>query len=141
MALQIRWDNEITRFRDERFDLRIRTGQSQAIRNLLTGLRVRDAGRAQRVERAIFAIAEQLSQSLQGADPYPGVPEMVYGRIQDGQREVEICVVSGIVPNGSRRGSALSGEYRLVVIRADELEACLSRVFDFERLLGKAVCP
>lgn len=126
------WDEQRTKFENERFVLTMRTGESVSFRNRITILQRQNPRLGVDIYNEILKLAEYVSKMAGASGDYPGVPEMVIYR----RDRIRAAIVWGIVPSGAKKRRALIGEYRFVIVLEEELEDTLSRVFDIERLLS-----
>lgn len=133
--LTIVWDSERTRFIDDRFALTIWSGESVGFRNRITTLSMTSPAECAAVSAAINEAALSASEMASSSGDYPGVPEIISWRAMTSRGELSVCMVWGIIPNGAIQRGVMHGDYRFVVVLEDELDECLSRIFQLERML------
>lgn len=125
----INWDNKVSSGETDRYSLRIRTGCSILLSNRITVLKLREPVDGVAVQQQIFKILNRISREHPASKQAAGDPEIRYYGIPRAVGTFTFAVVWGIVLNGSRKGKLLQGEYRFVILCAEQLDDCLKRVF------------
>jgi len=137
--MQIRWDNETTQYSDGGMFVTIRTGVSQRMWNQFTALQI------QGHNTEAFDLWQEIKQALErvgsGArNLYPSIPEMhVFSKWTSIGKFFECVIIMGIVPTGARRGKQLMADYKVVIVDPAEVDDVLTRVFNFDKMIEKAV--
>jgi hypothetical protein len=134
MPCTINWDKKLTAGETAHYSLKIRTGMSILISNRITVLKMRDAVNGVTVERKMFTVLRRLSEEHPAGLQRAGFPDIRLYDIQHKHGCLTFAAVWGIVLNGSKKGRLLQGEFRFVVIGDEQLDDCLSRVFELDRL-------
>lgn len=133
--MNIIYDNQTSSFEDDTFYLRIRTGRTQAYKNLMQSLRLQNPALGMQIENEINEVAENASARFGQSRVIPNVPEILIYTRNAGTRQIDVCIAWGIVTNGARRRGALMGEFRFIICLERELERALSQVFELDRTL------
>lgn len=133
--MNILYDNETSAFEDDTLVLRIRTGRTQAYKNLMQSLRLQNPALGMQIENEINEVAEDASVRFGQQMVIPNVPEILIYSRQAGKRQIDVCIAWGIVTNGATRRGALMGEFRFILCLEREIERALSQVFELERVL------
>lgn len=129
--IKVAWDKERTNVETPTMRLVIRTGRTQAFKNWMTVMRLKDIRQAERFEELLNATGEYISSWPSKPTDAPNVPEIL--RVQTYGRDW--CVVWGVVLTGARRRHQRLGEYRFILCLLDELEDVLDHVFQIEKVL------
>lgn len=133
--MKLLWDDVTTPVQTDRYALVIRTGVTQRVNNIMEVLRRTQPRIAVAIERGWADEAGRAVSSSMDAGDYPNVPEMLIMRFQAANRVIVFVLIFGIVLNGSRKGKLLQGEFRCVLVEAEEVGDALDRVFNLEKLL------
>jgi hypothetical protein len=135
LMLRLDWDTETTPYIDNACYITVRTGRSRAYRNVLNGLGVRQPARAARIREDMDALLLKVSESGGNALSTPNVPEMVIVKFDS----YEVVVVHGIVFTSVTAGGRLVGDFKLLIVMIDEMDAVLTDVFLIEKYVQAAL--
>lgn len=134
MILRLDWDDQTTPYIDNSCYITVRTGRSRAYRNVLNGLAVREPARAARIREDMDALLLKVSETGGNALCTPNVPEMVIVKFDS----YEVVVVHGIVFT-SQTAKRLVGDFKLLIVMIDEMDAVLTDEFKIERYVQAAL--
>lgn len=138
--MRIIWDNEQTRVESGAYYLTIRTGMSVTARNVVQALRMAHSSEGAQLWADIMNAGATIPPlTEQDATAYPGIPELFPVTFDTSMGRKHFVYAFGVVPNGGRRGKQYTGEFRLVIVTADEIEAVLDSVFDLSRFIEKGL--
>lgn len=133
--LKIDWDVQTTPYVDNAAYITIRTGRSRAYRNVLNGLAVRDPARAARIRQDMDVLMHHVSQNGGEALTAPHIPEMYIVSFDTYQA----VIVSSVLFTGLSLHGRLIGEFKLVIVMADEMDACLTEVYKLDKYVEAAL--
>jgi hypothetical protein len=133
--LKLDWDAETTPYIDNACYITVRTGRSRAYRNVLNGLAVRNPSRAARIREDMDALLLKVSESGGNALCTPNVPEMVIVKFDS----YEVVVIHGIVFTSQTAGGRLVGDFKLLIVMIDEMDAVLTDEFKLEAYIRSAL--
>jgi hypothetical protein len=133
--LRIDWDSQTTPYVDNSAYITIRTGRSRSYGNVINGLGVREPARGGRIRQDIELLLRKVSEKGGEAMAIPNVPEMVVVKFD----KYEVAIVHGIIFTSVSLHGRLIGEYKLVVVMLEELDACLTDEFKIERYVQAAL--
>jgi hypothetical protein len=132
----INWDREVTQGETEHYALRLRTGCSILLSNRITSLKQRQPVQGVAVERQLFSILRRVTNEHPATKSRAGFPEIrIYGIPYGDAQTFTFAAVWGIVLNGSKKGKLLQGEFRFVLCCDEQLDDCLTRFFEIEKLV------
>lgn len=118
----------------ERFCVRVLTGSSQRLDNVLEALKRTHPREGVAVYNALANLANALSQ-VDGTRCLPNVPEIAHWSLLTSAGRLSVVIVFGIVLNGARRGKLLLGDFYFCIVDECELEVVLDSVWGLEKLL------
>ncbi len=138
--MKIMWDSEQTRVESGSFYLTIRTGMSITARNVVQALRMVNAVEGARLWDAIMEAGNTIPPlTEQNATAYPGIPELFPVSFDTSTGRKHFVYAFGVVPNGGRRGKQMTGEFRLVIVTAEELADALDNVFELSKFIERGL--
>lgn len=135
MNTVIKWDNQITAVDTDKYSIRIRTGMSVLLSNRITSFKMRQPAQGVITENRLWMVMNRISMEQLHRRSRAGFPDVRLYDIYHTTGCFTFAVVFGIVLNGGRKGRLLTGEFRFVVVTDEELDDCLSRVFEIEKLV------
>jgi hypothetical protein len=133
--LKILWDDRTLPLETERHILKIETGVSLKIKNRMTVLKMTAPEDAQHIDTQIGLLTETLSTQSSDSGDHPNVPAITRFSRRTEHGRFTAYVVWGIVLSGATRKGKRFGNYRFVLVAADELPDTLSTVFNLESTL------
>ena len=133
--LRIDWDAQTTPYVDNAAYITIRTGRSRLYRNVLNGLAVRDPARAARVRQDMDILIRVASENGGEALTAPHIPEMYIVNFGDYQA----VIVGSILFTGQSLHGRLIGEFKLLIVMAEEMDACLTEIFKLDKYVEAAL--
>lgn len=126
--LRLDWDAETKTWVDKQTYLTIRTGRSRAYRNIMAGLGVREPARAARLTQDMTALLTAISEQGGDALNMPNIPEFETVKFEG----YEVVIAHGIIYT-SKTATRLVGDYKLVIVMMEEMDAVLTEVFHLEK--------